>query len=61
MKDGISYLNNQEPIPIELLLSFEQRLSQLVSEIVYKETYFTQTQNEKAYEYSPYADLLGMH
>lgn len=61
MKDGISYLNEKEPIPIDLLLHFEKRLSILVSEIINKEIHFTQTQNEKAYEYSPYADLLGMN
>lgn len=61
MKDGITYLNNQEPIPVELLLHFETRLSKLVSEIIYKEPYFTQTKNEKSYAFSPYADLLGMH
>ena len=35
-------------------------LSQLVSEIVYKDEYFSQTENENAYIYSPYADLLGI-
>jgi hypothetical protein len=61
MKDGIAYLNDQQPIPIELLLQFEVRLSKLVSEIIYKEPFFTQTTNENAYQYSPYADLLGIN
>jgi hypothetical protein len=60
MKDGLSYLNNQEPIPIELLLMFEERLSKLISNIVYKEPCFIQTENKNAYEYSVYADLLGL-
>lgn len=60
MKDGIAYLNNQQPIPISLLLSFEQKLSLLVSDIIYKNTYFTQSTNENAYQYSVYADMIGM-
>ncbi|MDB5227150.1 MAG: hypothetical protein JWN78_1343 [Bacteroidota bacterium] len=59
MKEGISYLNDAQPIPVELLLSFEKRLSQLVSEIIYNDE-FIQTNNEDAYVYSPYADLLGI-
>ena len=42
-----------------LLLQFEKRLSQLVGEIIYKDE-FIQTDNEDAYFYSPYADLLGI-
>lgn len=60
MKDGISYLNDAAPIPIELLLSFEKRLSQLISTIVYKDGFFTQSDNERSYRHSPYADLLGV-
>lgn len=60
MKDGISYLNSQQPVPVELLLHFEKRLAQLVGEIVFKEEFFIQTDNENAYQYSPYADLLGI-
>jgi len=60
MKDGISYLNDEQTIPVELLLQFEKRLSKLVSDIIYKEKSFTQSANENAYQYSVYADMLGM-
>ncbi len=60
MKDGISYLNEQQPIPVELLIRFEERLSALVSDIIYKNPDFAQSENETAYQYSVYADLLGM-
>ncbi len=60
MKDGISYLNDAAPIPVELLFSFEKRLSQLISDIVYKDGYFTQSDKELSYQHSPYADLLGI-
>lgn len=60
MKSGIAYLNNQQPVPLELLLCFEKRLSQLVSNIVYKETHFIQSENSTAYQYSVYADMLGI-
>lgn len=61
MKGGISYLNDAAPIPVELLLIFEKRLSQLISNIVYKEAYFTQSDKKLSYQYSPYADLLGLN
>jgi hypothetical protein len=61
MKDGISYLNDKQPVPINLLLHFEQRLSALVSDIIYKDEYFTQSSNENAYQYSVYADMLGIN
>lgn len=61
MKEGISYLNDGAPIPVELLLIFEKRLSQLISNIVYKDAYFTQSDKELSYQYSPYADLLGLN
>lgn len=60
MKDGISYLNEQQPIPVELLIRFEERLSALVSDIIYKNPDFAQSENETSYQYSVYADLLGM-
>jgi CRISPR/Cas system-associated exonuclease Cas4 (RecB family) len=60
MKNGITYLNEEQPIPIKLLLHFEKRLSGLVSDIVYKESHFIQTENENAYQYSVYSDLLGI-
>jgi hypothetical protein len=60
MREGISYLNDQQPVPVELLLRFEKRLSMLVSNIIYKEEFFIQSDNENAYKYSPYADLLGI-
>jgi len=60
MKDGIAYLNEQQPIPINLLLLFEKRLSLLVSDIIYKEDSFIQSTNEDAYEYSVYAEILGI-
>lgn len=60
MKDGISYLNEQQLIPVELLLHFEKRLSLLVSSILYKDSFFTQSENENAYQYSVYGDLLGL-
>ena len=58
MKGGITYLNEQQPIPLELLKQFENRLSTLLSDIIYKNPYFIQTDNEKAYEYSVYKELL---
>jgi hypothetical protein len=60
MKEGISYLNEQRTVPLELLLRFEMRLSQLVSAIIYKDEFFIQSENENAYKYSAYADLLGI-
>lgn len=60
MKNGISYLNDGQPIPTTLLLHFEKRLAALVSNIIYKDSYFTQTENENAYQYSVYSDLLGI-
>lgn len=60
MKGGIVYLNDGNPIPTELLLHFEKRLSKLISEIVYEVPYFIQSEDEKAYQYSPYAELLGI-
>ena len=60
MKGGIAYLNEQQPISMNLLLSFEKRLSTLVSDIIYKEDYFLQSTNEDAYQYSVYANLLGI-
>ena len=60
MKNGISYLNDGQPIPTAFLLHFEERLAALVSNIIYKDAYFTQTENEDAYQYSVYADLLGI-
>ena len=60
MKDGISYLNEGQPIPVELLLLFEKRLSMLVSDLIYKNPTFTQSENEYAYEYSVYAELMGI-
>jgi Fe-S-cluster formation regulator IscX/YfhJ len=60
MKDGIAYLNEQQPISMNLLLSFEKRLSTLVSDIIYKDDYFLQSTNEDAYQYSVYANLLGI-
>ena len=60
MKNGISYLNEGQPIPTAYLLHFEERLAALVSNIIYKDAYFTQTENEDAYQYSVYADLLGI-
>ena len=60
MKDGITYLNEGQAIPLKILLQFEKRLSQLVSDIIYKNSFFTQTDNENAYQYSVYADLLGI-
>ena len=60
MKDGITYLNEGQAIPMEILLQFEKRLSKLVSDIIYKDPFFTQTDNENAYQYSVYADLLGI-
>lgn len=61
MKEGLSYLNQQQAIPVALLLQFEQRLSSLLSDIIYREEWFLQNGEEDAYRYSPYADLLGMH
>ena len=60
MKEGISYLNEQQPIPVELLLHFEKRLAELVSDIIYKNPVFVQSENENAYQYSVYAELLGI-
>jgi len=60
MKNGIAYLNNQQPIPMALLMAFEERLSDLLSDLIYREPYFIQSTHEKAYQYSPYADLLGL-
>lgn len=60
MKDGIAYLNEQQQISINLLLHFENRLSTLVSDIIYKEEYFIQSTNDNAYQYSVYAELLGI-
>lgn len=60
MKEGIAYLNDQIPISISLLLAFEERLSNLVSEIIYMNPNFTQSSNENAYEYSIYAEMIGM-
>jgi ATP-dependent helicase/DNAse subunit B len=60
MKEGISYLNEQQPIPVELLLHFEKRLAELVSDIIYKNPVFLQSENENAYQYSVYAELLGI-
>ena len=60
MKDGISYLNDGQPIPVELLLLFEKRLSMLVSDLIYKNPTFTQSENEYAYEFSVYAELMGI-
>ncbi len=60
MKSGITYLNQQQPIPIKLLERFEEKLSELISNIIYKEPYFTQSENNAAYKYSPYANLLGL-
>ncbi len=60
MKEGIVYLNNQQPIPIGLLLDFEKRLAALISDIVYKQTHFIQSGNQNSYQYSAYADLLGL-
>jgi hypothetical protein len=60
MKEGISYLNDERPIPVDLLLHFEKRLSALVTDIIYKDEYFTQTENENAYKFSAYAGLLGI-
>lgn len=60
MKEGISYLNEQQPIPVELLLHFEKRLTALVSDIIYKNPVFLQSDNENAYQYSVYAELLGI-
>lgn len=60
MKNGMTYLNEGQYIPIEILLKFEERLSILVSDIIYKEPTFTQSANEEAYKYSAYADLLGV-
>ena len=59
MKNGIAYLNDGQAIPIELLLLFEQRLSTLLSDIIYKEKYFIQSENSDAYAYSAYADIVG--
>ena len=44
----------------ELLLLFEKRLSMLVSDLIYKNPTFTQSENEYAYEYSVYAELMGI-
>lgn len=60
MKDGMSYLNDRQPIPLTLLLQFEQRLSSLVSNIIYKEPFFVQSEQEDAYQYSVYSNLLGI-
>ncbi len=60
MKEGITYLNEGQPISMQVLLQFEKRLSQLVSDISYKNPLFTQTDNEYAYQYSVYASLLGL-
>lgn len=60
MKEGISYLNEQQPIPVELLLHFEKRLAALVSDIIYKNPVFLQSENENAYQYSVYTELLGI-
>ena len=59
MKNGLTYLNEQQLIPIELLLLFEKRLSELVSNIIYKEPYFIQSENDKAYDYSAFSWLLS--
>ena len=58
---GLSYLNEGKPIPVDLLLSFEKRLSDLLSEIIYKQDSFIQSENKNAYDYSPYADMLGVN
>ncbi|HMV13887.1 MAG TPA: PD-(D/E)XK nuclease family protein [Chitinophagales bacterium] len=60
MKDGIVYLNNQEAIPTALLLSFEKRLSALLSELIYQAPYFKQSENEEAYKYSAYASFINI-
>lgn len=60
MKDGMVYLNDGNPIGVELLLRFEKRLSTLLSNIIYKDEYFIPTNNKKAYDVSAYADLLGI-
>jgi hypothetical protein len=59
MKNGLTYLHEQQIIPIELLLLFEKRLAELVSNIIYKEPYFIQTENDKAYDYSAFAWLFS--
>lgn len=58
MKNGLVYLNEQQPIPIELLLKFEQRLTELVSDIIYRVPYFEQSGNENAYAYSSFAEMF---
>lgn len=60
MRNGMSYLNDGEPIPIELLRIFEKRLSKLISELIYENPYFIQSENELAYQYGVYGDLLGI-
>ncbi len=60
MKDGMTYMNDGDIIPVELLLKFEERLAQLISEIIYENPFFIQSDNELAYQYGAYGDLLGM-
>ena len=38
----------------------EKRLAELVSDIIYKNPVFLQSENENAYQYSVYAELLGI-
>lgn len=60
MKSGLKYLNNEQPISIKLLELFEERLIKLFDEMLDIEMPFIQSDNENAYQYSAYADLLGL-
>lgn len=57
-KKGISFLRKGEIISNELLLTFENKLTSLLSEIFDPNTPFTQTDKEQNYTYSPYINFV---